>query len=285
MAVASSDGSASYVSGVSRAAFGSPAGPPSSPAASALNGGSGVSARESSTINKSLLALGNVISKLAINAAAAGGGDARGGGGGGGGGDSPVPSSPASSSSPRAAPRSHGAPAQHVPYRDSKLTRLLSASLGGNARTVMVACVSAALRDYDEARERATTRRVRICALTMNDVTVSAAPRDCRWRDDLDAALREPRARDSESAAYELGRARWCRFDAWCDARRDRPAARGPRQRRGARRRRRRPRARADRAARGRGEEEREARRCFVVGGSRRDRSSHLARMRERSLV
>lgn len=32
--------------------------------------------------------------------------------------------------------------ATHVPYRDSKLTRLLQDSLGGNARTMMVACVS-----------------------------------------------------------------------------------------------------------------------------------------------
>ncbi|GJN88660.1 hypothetical protein Rhopal_001626-T1 [Rhodotorula paludigena] len=32
--------------------------------------------------------------------------------------------------------------ATHIPYRDSKLTRLLQDSLGGNARTMMVACVS-----------------------------------------------------------------------------------------------------------------------------------------------
>jgi hypothetical protein len=32
----------------------------------------------------------------------------------------------------------------HVPYRDSKLTRILQDSLGGNSRTVMVACVSPA---------------------------------------------------------------------------------------------------------------------------------------------
>ena len=32
--------------------------------------------------------------------------------------------------------------AAHVPYRDSKLTRLLQDSLGGNAHTLMIACVS-----------------------------------------------------------------------------------------------------------------------------------------------
>lgn len=34
--------------------------------------------------------------------------------------------------------------ASHVPYRDSKLTRLLQDSLGGNAHTLMIACVSPA---------------------------------------------------------------------------------------------------------------------------------------------
>jgi len=30
----------------------------------------------------------------------------------------------------------------YIPYRDSKLTRILKDSLGGNARTVMIACIS-----------------------------------------------------------------------------------------------------------------------------------------------
>jgi kinesin family protein 3/17 len=30
----------------------------------------------------------------------------------------------------------------HIPYRDSKLTRLLQDSLGGNTRTVLIACVA-----------------------------------------------------------------------------------------------------------------------------------------------
>ena len=39
---------------------------------------------------------------------------------------------------------------QHVPYRDSKLTRLLQDSLGGNTKTVMIAALSPADYNYDE---------------------------------------------------------------------------------------------------------------------------------------
>ncbi|XP_060534019.1 osmotic avoidance abnormal protein 3 isoform X8 [Cylas formicarius] len=40
--------------------------------------------------------------------------------------------------------------AKHIPYRDSKLTRLLQDSLGGNTRTLMIACISPSDRDYME---------------------------------------------------------------------------------------------------------------------------------------
>ena len=58
--------------------------------------------KETAHINKSLFTLGNVISSLAD-------------------------------------PRRRGG---HIPYRDSKLTRLLSESLGGHGRTLMLACCS-----------------------------------------------------------------------------------------------------------------------------------------------
>lgn len=38
----------------------------------------------------------------------------------------------------------------HVPYRDSKLTRLLKFSLGGNCKTVMIVCISPSSTHYDE---------------------------------------------------------------------------------------------------------------------------------------
>ncbi|CAG8519033.1 29620_t:CDS:2, partial [Racocetra persica] len=65
---------------------------------------SGDRAREGISINSGLLALGNVISAL---------GDP-----------------------------SKAKHTTHIPYRDSKLTRLLQDSLGGNAQTLMIACVS-----------------------------------------------------------------------------------------------------------------------------------------------
>jgi hypothetical protein len=39
----------------------------------------------------------------------------------------------------------------HIPYRDSKLTRLLQDSLGGNTKTVMIAAVSPASYNYEES--------------------------------------------------------------------------------------------------------------------------------------
>ena len=38
----------------------------------------------------------------------------------------------------------------HIPYRDSKLTRLLQDSLGGNTKTAMIAAISPADYNYDE---------------------------------------------------------------------------------------------------------------------------------------
>jgi Kinesin motor domain len=38
----------------------------------------------------------------------------------------------------------------HIPYRDSKLTRLLKFSLGGNCKTVMIVCISPSSAHYDE---------------------------------------------------------------------------------------------------------------------------------------
>ncbi|EKX35726.1 hypothetical protein GUITHDRAFT_118111 [Guillardia theta CCMP2712] len=68
--------------------------------------------KEGININKGLLALGNVISALSEKA--------------------------------------EGGANGHVPYRDSKLTRMLQDSLGGNSKTMMIACVSPADCNFEE---------------------------------------------------------------------------------------------------------------------------------------
>ena len=38
----------------------------------------------------------------------------------------------------------------HVPFGDSKLTRLLTDSLGGNSKTTICACIGPSLENYEE---------------------------------------------------------------------------------------------------------------------------------------
>ena len=81
-------------------------------------GAGGLRLKEAQAINKSLSALGNVIAALTAE------GDGDGGGG----------------------KRSR----RHVPYRDSKLTRLLQDSLGGNAKTCLVVTASPSAYNQEE---------------------------------------------------------------------------------------------------------------------------------------
>ncbi|EJS43836.1 kip3p [Saccharomyces arboricola H-6] len=71
----------------------------------------GLRLHEGANINRSLLALGNCINALCLN---------------------------------------DGSRSCHIPYRDSKLTRLLKFSLGGNCKTVMIVCISPSSSHYDE---------------------------------------------------------------------------------------------------------------------------------------
>ncbi|CEG38576.1 kinesin family member 4 isoform 2 putati [Plasmopara halstedii] len=54
-------------------------------------------------------------------------------------------------------------PSVHIPYRDSKLTRLLQDSLGGNSKTLMIACISPADVNYEE-----TSNTLRYASRTRN---------------------------------------------------------------------------------------------------------------------
>ena len=57
---------------------------------------------------------------------------------------------------------------KHVPYRNSKLTRVLKDSLGGNAETLMLACVSPANVNYEQTLN--TLRCVRTAGAAMGCV-------------------------------------------------------------------------------------------------------------------
>lgn len=73
----------------------------------------GIRMIEGANINKSLLALGNCITMLSDQS-------------------------------------EKGGRTSHIPYRDSKLTRLLKDSLGGNCRTVMIANVTPAAASFED---------------------------------------------------------------------------------------------------------------------------------------
>ena len=78
----------------------------------------GIRLLEGANINRSLLALGNCINALCENA--------------------------------------EKGSKLFIPYRDSKLTRLLKDSLGGNCRTVMIACVSPAYGSFEDTHNTLT---------------------------------------------------------------------------------------------------------------------------------
>lgn len=91
---------------------------------------------EGANINKSLLALGNCINALCES----------------------------------------GGAVRHVPYRNSKLTRLLKFSLGGNCKTVMIVCVAPTSAHFDDTHntlvyaERATKIKTKV--VTRNVINV-----------------------------------------------------------------------------------------------------------------
>ncbi|XP_022620913.1 kinesin-like protein KIF3C isoform X1 [Seriola dumerili] len=69
----------------------------------------------------------------------------------------------------------------HVPYRDSKLTRLLQDSLGGNAKTVMVATLGPAPQHYDETLT--TLRYASRAKNIQNQPKVNEDPKDALLRE------------------------------------------------------------------------------------------------------
>ncbi|KAL8489358.1 hypothetical protein ACS0TY_025309 [Phlomoides rotata] len=105
----------------------------------AKTGAEGVRLKEGSHINKSLMTLGTVIKKLSEGAESQGG---------------------------------------HVPYRDSKLTRILQSSLGGNANTAIICNITLAQVHADETKSSlqfaSRALRVKNCA-HVNEIMTDAA--------------------------------------------------------------------------------------------------------------
>ena len=72
---------------------------------------------------------------------------------------------------------------QHIPYRDSKLTRLLMDSLGGNTKTVMVANMGPADYNYDESLS--TLRYANRAKNIKNKPKINEDPKDAMLREFL----------------------------------------------------------------------------------------------------
>ena len=70
---------------------------------------------------------------------------------------------------------------KHIPYRDSKLTRLLQSSLGGNTKTLMVACISPADNNYDETLS--TLRYANRAKNIKNKPKINEDPKDALLRE------------------------------------------------------------------------------------------------------
>lgn len=71
--------------------------------------------------------------------------------------------------------------AKHIPYRDSKLTRLLQDSLGGNTKTMMVAAISPA--DYNYEETLSTLRYANRAKNIKNKPKINEDPKDALIRE------------------------------------------------------------------------------------------------------
>lgn len=120
---------------------------------------------EAKNINKSLSALGNVISALADNTKT------------------------------------------HIPYRDSKLTRILQESLGGNARTTIVICCSPA--SFNEPETKSTLDFGRRAKTVKNVVTVNEELTAEEWKRRYEKEKEKVTKLKAQLEKMELELGRW----------------------------------------------------------------------------
>ncbi|KAJ8449786.1 hypothetical protein Cgig2_001442 [Carnegiea gigantea] len=136
----------------------------------AKTGAEGVRLKEGSHINKSLMTLGTVIKKLSEGAESQGG---------------------------------------HVPYRDSKLTRILQPALGGNANTAIICNITLAQIHADETKSslQFASRALRVtnCA-HVNEILTDAAllKRQKKEIEELRAKLQGSRSEHLEEEILNL---------------------------------------------------------------------------------
>jgi kinesin family protein 18/19 len=96
----------------------------------------------------------------------------------------------------------------HIPYRNSKLTRLLKFSLGGNCRTVMIVCVSPSNAHFDETQNtlRYANRAKNIqTKVTKNVFNVNRHVKDYLKKIDEQRALIDElmkKQKDSDASAF-----------------------------------------------------------------------------------
>ncbi|KAF6147992.1 hypothetical protein GIB67_024167 [Kingdonia uniflora] len=136
----------------------------------AKTGAEGVRLKEGSHINKSLMTLGTVIKKLSEGAESQG---------------------------------------SHVPYRDSKLTRILQPSLGGNANTAIICNITLAQIHWDETKSslQFASRALRVTNFArVNEILTDAAllKRQKKEIEDLRARLQGSHSEHSEDEILNL---------------------------------------------------------------------------------
>jgi len=91
----------------------------------------------------------------------------------------------------------------HIPYRDSKLTRLLQDSLGGNTKTVMIAAIGPADYNYDETLS--TLRYANRAKNIKNKPKINEDPKDAMLREFQEEIARLKAKLEEQERLTQLG--------------------------------------------------------------------------------